>query len=119
MCPSCPSGSRSSPTRRGRRDRDRRERVERSGAEEVVGEELHAIEAGDLARLNVREEGDRVRGVEVEREREEEELRYRAAVERRPRLELRQLQRAILGRERVGGDPLIDPGRVRREHLVD
>jgi hypothetical protein len=91
---------------------------ERLAAHHVLEEQLPSVEAGRGARCLVGDQPLRVRDVVgLEREAERQQLRDRQRVERRPRghVGLRQLERGVLGGERVRREPGVHAVRVGLE----
>ncbi len=101
----CTEGDRS---RHARGVRHGRSRIERGGAKEVLGEQRCAVESEEPAGLHIAQKGDRQSEIEIEGQAEGEQLGHSDGVQRRPGLELGDLQEAVLGRQRVAGDPGID-----------
>src|ERR1051325_6073927 len=80
---------------------DGRVRLEARGAPEVLREQRHRIEAADRTRLSIGHQRGRTRYVEVEGEREGEQLADHDTVDWRPvrDLGLGEVQRAVFGRK--------------------
>jgi hypothetical protein len=90
-----------------RRVGDRRGRVHRRDAAHVLEEQRRAVEAVALPRRDEASEGLRVARVDVEREARRDALPDHERVGRRPRARLRQLERGVLGRERMRREPVV------------
>ena len=72
------------------------------GVAEIQG---RAVEAAGLAGLLVGAETDRRIDIEIEGQLERQALADAQRIDRRPRIGMGQLQRAVFGRQRIGGQP--------------